>query len=178
MRLSPLNIKKQEFDKSVRGYDKDEVASFLEKVADEFEGLIKENENLKRELEAANNRLTEFRRIEKSLQETLIKAQDSSAKAVESAKRQTGLMIKEAEIKAAQIIEKARESANEVRNAVINLREEKDLIIAKLKSIVTTQAHLLEIKVESAGNEEENQVHTETLKNIDINVDDIVNKLL
>lgn len=178
MRLSPLNIKKQEFDKSVRGYDKDEVASFLEKVADEFEGLIKENENLKRELETANNRLTEFRRIEKSLQETLIKAQDSSAKAVESAKRQTGLMIKEAEIKAAQIIEKARESANEVRNAVINLREEKDLIIAKLKSIVTTQAHLLEIKVESAGNEEENQVHTETLKNIDINVDDIVNKLL
>lgn len=178
MRLSPLNIKKQDFGKTVRGFDKDEVNAFLEKIADEFETLVKENDNLRRELEAANSRLSEFRKIEKNLQDTLLKAQESSVKATDSAKRQTGLMIKEAEIKASQIIEKARESANEVRNAVINLREEKDLIIAKLKSIVSSQAHLLDIKVETAGDETTPVTRSETFKNIDINIDDIVKKIL
>jgi cell division initiation protein len=42
-------------------------------------------------------------------------------------------MIKEAEIKASQILEKARENTNEVRTAVINLREEKNLINCKIK---------------------------------------------
>jgi len=113
-----------------------------------METLQKENEQLKKELETANSRLTEFRKIEKNLQDTLLKAQESSTKSLESAKKQTTLMVKEAEIKASQIMEKARESANEIRTAVITLREEKDLVVAKLKSIISSQAQLLEMKVE------------------------------
>jgi len=33
MRISPLNIKRQEFGNSLRGYDKDEVEAFLTKLA-------------------------------------------------------------------------------------------------------------------------------------------------
>ena len=61
---------------------------------------------------------------------------------MEATKKQTSLMIREAELKASQIIEKARESTNDIRNAVVNLREEKDLILAKLKAIVSSQANL------------------------------------
>ena len=64
-------------------------------------------------------------------------------------------MIREAELKASQIIEKARESTNDIRNAVVNLREEKDLILAKLKTIVSSQANFLELKVERAGDEKQ-----------------------
>src|SRR5690554_1462018 len=148
MKVSPISIKKQEFSKSVRGFDRDEVKAYLEKLADEFEDLQLQNEKLKKEVEQANAKLSEFRRIEKSLQDTLLKAQESSAKSVESTKKQTSLMIKEAEIKASQILEKARESANEIRSSVINLREERDLIVAKLRAIINSQAHLLEMKVE------------------------------
>lgn len=178
MKLSPVGIKKQEFNRTLRGYDKDEVKAFLDKISDELEIIQRENENLKKELDNANNRLSEFRRIEKNLQDTLLKAQESSAKAVDSAKRQTSLMVKEAEIKASQILEKARENANEIRNAVINLREEKDLIIARLKAIISSQAQLLELKVEDAGEEENSSKKFEQTKNIDINIDDIVNKIL
>ena len=178
MKVSPISIKKQEFSKSVRGFDKEEVQAFLEKLADEFESLQKENESLKKDLEQASNRVSEFRKIEKNLQDTLLKAQESSSKSIESTKKQTGLMIKEAEIKASQILEKARENANEVRNAVINLREEKDLLIAKLKSIINSQAHLLELKVEVAGEEVAEVKEIEKAKKIEVNVDDIVSKLL
>ncbi len=178
MKVSPISIKKQEFNKALRGYDKDEVQAFLDKLADEFESLQKENDSLKKELEDATVRLNEFKRIEKNLQDTLLRAQESSSKSIESTKKQANLMIKEAEIKASQILEKARENANEIRNAVINLREERDLIIANLKSIINSQAHLLEMKVEEAGEEKTEVKKVEQAKKIDINVDEIVNKLL
>ena len=178
MKVSPLSIKRQEFNKVMRGYDKDEVQSYLDKLSDEFENLQKENDSLKRELEESTVKLAEFRRIEKNLQDTLLKAQESSSKSIESTKKQSSLMIKEAEIKASQIMEKAKENANEIRNAVINLREEKDLIIANLRAIINSQSSLLEIKVESAGEEIIQAGHIEQAKKIDINVEEIVNKLL
>ncbi len=178
MKFSPVNIKKQEFSRTVRGYDKDEVQAFLDKLAEEFDALQKENESLKKELEDSRTKVTEFRKIEKNLQDTLLKAQESSTKSIESTKKQSSLMLKEAEIKASQILEKARENANEIRNAVINLREERDLIVANLKSIINSQAHLLEMKVEDAGEEIAEVKALEQTAKIDLNIDDIVNKLL
>ncbi len=180
MKVSPLSIKKQEFNKSLRGYDKEEVQAYLEKLSDEFEMIQKENDLLKKELENANEKLAEFRKIEKNLQNTLLKAQESSSKSIESTKKQAGLIIKEAEIKASQILEKARENANEIRNAVIHLREERDMIVSKLKAIVNTQSQILEMKVKNAEKEEEKEKpkKTEEIKKIEINIDEIINKLL
>ena len=178
MRLSPLIIKKQEFTKSLRGFDPEEVQAFLDKMASEFDLLLQENESLNEEVESLNQRVTEFQSIEKNLQDTLLKAQESSTKAIESSKKQTNLIIKEAEIKASQMLENAKQEANEIQNAVVNLREERDLIVAKLKSIVNSQAHLLESKVKDAGDEPVQPKGTETKENVDIDVDDIVNKLL
>jgi cell division initiation protein len=179
MKVSPLNIKKQEFNRKFKGYDIEEVHAYLDRIADEFEQIQRENENLKNELDEANEKVGEFNKIEKSLQGTLLKAQESSSKAIESTRKQTNLMVKEAEIKATQILDKARENADSIRDALINLREERDLIIARLKAIINSQAQLLELKVETAGEEEEiKNKPIEKSKKLDINVDDIVNKLL
>jgi cell division initiation protein len=178
MKLSPISIKNQEFNKSFRGYDKEEVESFLNKLADDYEELQKENESLKQELETAREKLSEFYKIEKNLQNALLKTQETSVKTIESTRKQTNLMMKEAELKAQQIIEKARVNANEIRNAVTQLKEERDLIVAKLKSIISSQAHLLEMKVEAAGKEPEAAKKIEQAKSVDVDIDDIVNKLL
>ncbi len=37
MRFTPFSIKAQEFNKSVRGYDKDEVRAYLDTLSNEFE---------------------------------------------------------------------------------------------------------------------------------------------
>ncbi len=178
MKISPLSVKRQEFAKKLRGYDPEEVQAFLEKLADDIDELIKENEGLHQQVETLNTSLNEFKKIEKNLQDTLLKAQESSTKTIESTKKQANLIIKEAELKAAQIVEKARENANEIRNAVIQLREEKDLIVAKLKAIINSQAHLLEMKVEDAGEERRVTKKEEPAQKLDIDLDDIVDKLL
>lgn len=177
MKISPMEIRQQEFSKKMRGFDPEEVSPFLEKLADDFDDLQKENESLKLEIETLTDQLAEFKKIEKNLQDTLLKAQESSTKSLESSKKQTSLMIKEAELKAVQIVEKARESANEIRNAVVNIREEKDLLIAKLKAIVSSQANLLETKVEGSGNEPAAARKKEENQHLDIDINDILNKL-
>jgi len=178
MKISPLEIRQQEFTKKMRGFDPDEVQSFLESLADEVQRLSEDNDTLKSEVENLTEQINEYKKIEKNLQDTLLKAQENSTKSFEAAKKQTNLMLKEAELKAAQIIEKARESTNDIRNAVVNLREEKDLIIAKLKAIVNSQANLLELKVERAGEEKSAGKKTDDSNKMDIDLNDILNKIL
>ena len=93
MKISPLEIRQQEFTKKMRGFDPDEVQSFLESLADELQKLNEENESLKSEVESLTEQINEFKKIEKNLQDTLLSAQESSAKAMEATKKQTGLMI-------------------------------------------------------------------------------------
>ena len=133
--------------------------------------LNTENESLKSEVDSLTEQIGEYKKIEKNLQDTLLKAQENSTKSLETTKKQTNLMMKEAELKASQIIEKARENANDIRNAIINLREEKDLIISKLKAIVSSQSNLLELKVERAGDEKlaSKKIEDQNKMDIDIN---------
>jgi cell division initiation protein len=178
MKLSPLFIKKQEFEKSMRGYNVDEVQAFLDKISSEMEELLNENETLKQEIAALKHQIEEFQKIEKNLQDTLIKTQETSAEVVDSAKKHSALIIKEAEIKASQIIQNAEDISNEMQKAVLSLREEKDLIIARLKVIVGTQSNLLEGKVKDAGEERKKTKVQSEAEKFDIDVDGIVNKLL
>lgn len=181
MKFTPFSIKNQEFSRTVRGYDKDEVKAYLEKLSDEVERLQSENNKLSAEVEHLNEKMVEYKRIEKNLQTTLLSAQESSTKAVESAKKQTALLVKEAELKASQIVEEAKEKANEIRDAVLKLREEKKLLVAKLRAMVDTQSSLLEVSFKERVIEEEGEIDfTSAKKDVEskINTDDILEKLL
>ena len=179
MKFNPENIKNYEFNKAFRGFDVDEVEVFLEKIADELDGLHKENDRLKSELEEKTGLINEYRKIEKNLQNALISAQESTNRAADSAKKQSNLIMKEAELKARQTVELAKNEAAEVRNSVYRLREERDIIIAKLKAIVETQEKLItrdyEDKKLHSGRVEPEPIR----ENSDgINVENILEKLL
>ncbi|MCK5086723.1 MAG: DivIVA domain-containing protein [Melioribacteraceae bacterium] len=170
-------MKAQEFNKSVRGYDKDEVKAFLEALSNEFERLQNENDKVNSKLEIYVDEITEFKKLEKTLQATLVNAQESSSKAVESAKKQNQLIVKEAEIKAQQLIEKAKEEADIIRTSVLNLKEEKNLLIAKLKAIIESQAGLIDM-TSNVIEPDSTVVMKKENGESEIDVDDILEKLL
>lgn len=180
MKFTPFSIKSQEFNKSMRGFDPDEVNTFLEDLSYEFERLSSENEKLKREVIEKDEQLVSFRKIEKNLQNTLLNAQESTSKTVESTKKQTALMVKEAELKSNQIITKAREDADKIRNTVLKLREEKDLLIAQIRTIVETQSEILSGggSYSSAEEKSEGSKKEKDKPKSDINADDILEQLL
>ncbi|MBM4171077.1 MAG: DivIVA domain-containing protein [Ignavibacteria bacterium] len=183
MKFTPFGIKNQEFNKSVRGYDREEVRNFLENLAEDFERLNQENEKLKNDIERLDEQMKEYKRIEKNLQTAMLSATESTSKAIDSAKKQTALMLKEAELKAVQIIEKAKESANAVRESVLKLREERKLLIARIKAMIESQADLLEFNIENIDTRKQTR-KTKSLdepkkeEQADIDVNDILEKLL
>jgi len=183
MKFTPFGIKNQEFNKSVRGYDREEVRNFLENLAEDFERLNQENEKLKNDIERLDEQMKEYKRIEKNLQTAMLSATESTSKAIDSAKKQTALMLKEAELKAVQIIEKAKESANAVRESVLKLREERKLLIARIKAMIESQADLLEFNIENIDTRKQTRKRKsldepKKEEQADIDVNDILEKLL
>lgn len=178
MKLSPYGIKTQQFNRSLRGYDPEEVEAFLERLADEFDSVQNENASIKKQLDSALEKIKQYRKIEKNLQNTLLNAQESSSKSMESVKKQTALMIKEAELKAAQIVEKAKESTNDLRDTILKLREEKKLLLAKIKAIVDTQTEILSFNKESEKPAVAEPERKSGSPGSDINIDDIVESIL
>jgi len=59
LKLTPLDIKRQEFRKVMRGYDAMEVDAFLDMVADEYENLHK----------SKNEGITKIKQLEERLKE-------------------------------------------------------------------------------------------------------------
>jgi cell division initiation protein len=178
MKLSPILIKKQEFEKSMRGYNVEEVQAFLDKLSTDIEELLNENEQLQNEVENLKREIDGFHKVEQKLQEKLLQTEETSTQVIESARKQSATIIKEAEVKASQLIQNAEEKANQLQNAVMTLREEKDLIIARLKAIVGSQANLLEGKIKDAGQEPKKPKVQDEPEKLDIDVDGIVDKLL
>ncbi|MEW6653895.1 MAG: DivIVA domain-containing protein [Bacteroidota bacterium] len=182
MKFTPFGIRSQEFNRTVRGYDREEVKAFLEKISDEFERMQAENDKFRIELERIEEQLKEFKKIEKNLQSALLSAAETSSKAIETTKKQTALILKEAELKAAQIIENAKEAANKTRDSVLKLREEKKLLVARIKAMIDTQASLLEFNVENIDTKHKKNQPAKGAQQADeqseINVDDILEKLL
>lgn len=178
MIFTPDSLKRQEFSKSFRGFDKDEVRAFLEKLSYEFNTILAENETIKKDLELTNQQLEKFLQDENKIQESLLEAKETANKLIEEAQHKAGEILRLAEEKSAELIQSSREEADKLKSSIIKLREEKEIIIAKLKSIVGYQTHLFETKLGESSEEIESPPKIEPKKGIEIKVDEIVNKLI
>lgn len=178
MIFTPDGIRKQEFNKSFRGFDREEVQAFLEKLSAEFETLFNENETIKKELEETKLQLEKFLEVENKIQQTLKETAEKSNQTIEGAESKAGEILRLAEEKSTELLQKSREEADRLKSAVINLREEKEILITKLKTVINYQAHLLEMKVEDAGEEIKEIEKPEHISDVDIDIANIIQKLL
>jgi len=87
MRLSPLDIKKQEFTRTLRGYDQDEVQAFLDMLAGQWEALLAEQRRTEEKVRELKAKMEHYEKVEEALQETLLTARESSQQALENARQ-------------------------------------------------------------------------------------------
>jgi cell division initiation protein len=144
MKITPLDLRKQEFKKAFRGYDPEEVDAFLEIVAAEFEQISKENASLREKIESLATTLAEYRNLEKTLQDTLLTAQRATEAARTNAQREADLIVRDAQIRAEKIVDQARAQLSEIKQTIANLKMQKDSFLARLKALLNSQIELLE----------------------------------
>jgi cell division initiation protein len=145
MKLTPLDIRKQEFRKTLRGFDPIEVQTFLEMVGEEYEQVLEKNKLLNNRLIELETKLKDYQETEKNLRETLLNVQEVKKQSEESSRKQADLVVKEAELKALEIIEMARKQARKMRDEVSLLRTQKESFINRLRQILVSQIELLSV---------------------------------
>jgi len=144
MNLSPLDIRKHEFKKSLRGYDVDEVTAFLDMASMEYENFIRENALLSEKVKDYSSQLKKYHDIEGILQETLLSAERAREETVNTAKKQAEVIIREAEVKAASIIEDGRRVFSNMRSKISELRIQKEAYLSKIKALTKAQLEIFE----------------------------------
>jgi len=136
MKLTPLDIHHKEFRHSLRGYAEDEVDAFLDQVADEFERLFKENIDMSERLEAANARVREYQQMEQTLQATMVSAQRSAEDIVSKAGVEADTTLRDAEVKAKEIIHNALSQKQKVQAALVRIKQAEEEFRAGFRSML------------------------------------------
>jgi len=123
MKLTPLDIHHKEFRHAIRGYSEEEVDAFLDEVADEFERLFKENIDQSEKLEAANAKVREYQSMEVTLNNTLVAAQRSAEDIVARASEEATTMLRDAEVKAKEVIHNALTDKQKVQAELVRIKQ-------------------------------------------------------
>jgi cell division initiation protein len=126
MKLTPLDIHHKEFRLALRGYNQEEVDSFLDEVADEFERLFKENIDLSERLDAANEKVRSYAEIEKTLHNTMLAAQQSSEDIHAKAEKEADMLLRDAEIKAKELVQAALAEKQKTQSEFMRIKAAED----------------------------------------------------
>lgn len=144
MKITPLDLRKQEFKRAMRGYDVHEVDAFLEMVAKEMEELLRENSVLTERLRELDLKIDDYRNMEKTLQGTLTSAQRTADDLKKNAGKEAELIVRNAKMRATRLVEEARAKVTDLQAEVSALEGQREVFVAKFKSMIEVQQRLLE----------------------------------
>lgn len=144
------------FEKAVfGGYDMNSVDTFLERVAEEFAAMQKENAALKAKMKVLVDKIEEYRGIEDGMHRTLMSAQSIAQETINSAKAEAEQIIAAAKSETETKVEQTR-SQNDLEERKLELARKNTLeFIARVSAVYQAQAKAL---VELAKSEELIQV--------------------
>lgn len=153
MRITPLDIQQKQFPMRLRGFDVDEVYSFLELIREELEELLRENASLKEQLSRADSQLQEYKNMEVTLRETLMTAQQMVEDYKTNARKEAELIMKEAELKADNMIKEAQEKVVKIHEDIVDLKGIRRHFKEEVKRLIDSHFKMLEFDKEREGEE-------------------------
>jgi DivIVA domain-containing protein len=106
--LTPLDIRRQEFRRSLRGYEPVGVEDFRARVAEELERVIREKAILEERVSALTEQLRVFREREKAMNEALVAAQQLREETRTAAEREAQVIVREAQTEGSRLVDAAR----------------------------------------------------------------------
>lgn len=167
MKITPLEIRQKEFEKKLRGFDKDEVNAFLLSLSNEWERLLDENKELSIRLKQAEKEVGKLREVENSLFKTLKTAEQTGANVIDQANKAADLhmketkmnaeallteskskaqaMVEQAEVEARQIIDELQEAVKSIEQNYRNLETHRQNTLHELKNLSVTIIEKVEL---------------------------------
>ena len=162
MSLTPLEVKKQEFDRVFRGYDPVAVEAFLELVSEEMAALVMRLNGLEEKLLAVQSTVDDYRQMEQALKETMANAQRQAEEARQAAVREGELLKREAKVESDKLVADAERRRASLEQRIEELAGNERDFVRRLKTFLdehrrTLETHpLLVVDQDRLGTEKEN----------------------
>jgi len=114
MKITPLEIRQKSFERTLRGYDKDEVNAFLLTLSQEWERMQDEVKDMKQRYDTAEREVVKLREVENTLYRTLKTAEDTGANVIDQANKSAALLLAESQLKYDAMMSEAKTKARNI----------------------------------------------------------------
>ena len=146
--LTPLDVRKKrgDFGKGLRGYDPQEVDTFLELVAERMEVLVQENVAFRGRVGELEETVVAQQGREQAIQDALVTAQELRQDVKKQAHREANLLEREAQGKIDLMIGESEKLLSEHRAALQELERKRERFLKAFRSLL--ERELDTVKVE------------------------------
>ena len=142
--ITPLEIEEKKFSKQMmNGYSVVEVDEFLDELSEDYARNYKEVSELSGKIEELTNKLSHYKTIEETLQNTLIMAQSTAEETKNIAKQQADQIIRDAQATAQRGVEELNQEIKMKQIELDDIKKQFDIYKAKMESLLISQLELL-----------------------------------
>lgn len=142
------------FNRTLRGYDPEEVNAFLDQVIARVETMVSDIEKKDEEIrtlkaklgetETMQDKLSQYERMEDTLNRAILMAQKTSDQLKVAAHRESEIMVDDAKKNASRIVNEALLRAEKIENDAITLKRNVNIFKRRLKGIIESQLEVIE----------------------------------
>ncbi len=157
--LTPLDVRKkrEDFGKTLRGYDPEEVDVFLELVSERMEVLVKENLAVREERDLLNEKVVVAERREQAIQDALVTAQELRQDVKEQARREANVLEREARARIEAVISESGRVLTDHRGALEELERQRDRFLKAFRTFLERELDTVEVEMGRAPLEDVTQ---------------------
>ena len=149
-------IQQKTFTVKFRGFDVQEVDSFLENISYE----LKKSENTIQSIKNKNHRLNlenqGYKKREDSMKRIILQSEKITEQMKKNAKKSAEIIIANAEVEAEKILNKSHQRLSQLHNDIIELKRQRIQIEMQISSVIEAHSKLIEM------GKEENKAADET----------------
>lgn len=137
--ITPLEIQKKEFKKSLSGYNPKSVESFLDEIIEDYEDMYKENIELKDKVNMLTDQIRQYNTLEETLKDTLIVAQTTADEVTSSARHKAEIIIEDAELRGQKLVDEALDDVKNIKTEYEALKKEIFIFKTRYQSFIEAQ---------------------------------------
>ncbi|MBR2027706.1 MAG: DivIVA domain-containing protein [Oscillospiraceae bacterium] len=157
-------IRQITFEKVVRGYRPEDVESFMEKIADEFEALANEKQEIESQLYILAESIERYKSEEEAIKTTLINAQKLGESIIAESRQKAEAILKDANIRKNDILASAHEEFAMYEENLARIKKEtndfKINVLSMYKEHIESLSRVPELPKEPANVVEEETEET------------------
>ncbi len=144
----------EKFNRTLRGYDPDEVNRFLDQVIQQVENIVKENkekdarikelEHFEQENRRLVQKLEQYEKVEGTLNRAIVMAQKTSDQMRASAHQEAEVILDDAKKNANRIVNEALLKAERAEDEAARLNRNMKIFKRRVKEIIEAQLEVVE----------------------------------